>query len=526
MRAVAEEQGVADWASLLGDLSRPPITGRPEDDKVEWRVHDRTHVEFAIDYPASELSSDYRWEAYFFVPASFRLDEATYDKKELYDDLQSYVRLAVPELPFSGLADGGPTAPLARLKAALGEAVGVPEGSAAVAEAGRQLRLFACYVRATGLSSLREVERAAEAKLPGGAELRSMAAEFGQSCARAARALRAVIDEALGRGLSPELATIARWADEDVSLVLETFCASLAVMLERRADEDPRLRGLAEHVAALAVGEARHRAARGYDSVVAGDGDGRQFEHLEFRRHVLKRFTSSTLWLSLERREGPQWVLHALYALAAAVAMTFALVASIQTNPFSQQVFRYAILVAVAYAAKDRIKAFLQNSVTKWLAKRFPDRLWTIRDVERGRDLGEITERAGFLAFRRVPGEVLQMRRLTREHALEEQARPERVLWYKKAVSLRPGAGLPGPFPAVTEIFRLNVRQWLEHTDDRNRKFLFADPRDARIYSATARRVYNINVVYRLTHGAENAVWHRIRVVVSRKGIERIDAIC
>ncbi|HEU4407615.1 MAG TPA: hypothetical protein VFS43_20285 [Polyangiaceae bacterium] len=516
---------MADWASLLGDLSRPSVLGRPEDDPVEWRVHDRTHVEFAIDYPAAGGAEPYRWEAYFFVPSSFRLDETTYDKKELYDDLQSYVRLAVPELPFSRLADDGPAGPLGRLKAALGAAAGVPEGSAAAAEAGQELRLFACYLRATGLSALREVERAAEAPAEGGAELRALSAAFGQSCARVARAFRAAVDGALAEGLPAELATVARWTDEDVSLVLESLCASLAVSLERQAEGDGRLVALAEHVAALAVGETRHRLARGYDSVVDGDGDERQFEHLEFRRHVLKRFTSSTLWLSLERREGPQWVLHALYAAAAAVAMTFALVASIQTNPFSQQMFQYAILVAVAYAAKDRIKAVLQNNVNKWIAKRFPDRLWTIRDHERGHDLGVITERAGFLPFRRVPGDVLQMRRLTREHALEEQARPEVVLWHKKTVALRPEAGVPKPFPALTEIFRLNLRQWLEHTDDPNRKFLFADPRDARIYSATARRVYNINVVYRLTRGAEEAPWHRIRVVVSRKGIERIDDI-
>ncbi len=525
LRAVGEEQQMADWASLLGDLSRPAVAGHPEDDPVEWRVHDRTHVEFAIDYPTSWGPTDYRWEAYFFVPASFRLDEATYDKKELYDDLQSYVRLAVPELPFARLAATEPAGPLGCLRVALDAAVGTAEGSAAAAEAGRQLRLFACYLRATGLSALREAERAIAAPGPAGAELGALAVEFGKSCAGVAQAFRAAIDGATARGLPADLATVARWADEDVSLVLESFCASLAVSLERRAADDPRLQGLAEHVAALAVGEARHRAARGYDSVVDGDGDERQFEHLEFRRHVLKRFTSSTLWLSLERREGPQWVLHALYAAAAAVAMTFALVASIQTNPFSQQVFRYAILVAVAYAAKDRIKAFLQNSVTKWIAKRFPDRLWTIRDRERGRDLGVLTERAGFMPFRRAPAEVLQMRRLTREHALEEQARPEVVLWHKKTVALLPDAGPKGPFPAITEIFRLNLRQWLEHTDDPNRKFLFADPRDARIYSATARRVYNINVVYRLTRGVEDSPWHRIRVVVSRKGIERIDPI-
>ncbi len=77
--------------------------------------------------------------------------------------------------------------------------------------------------------------------------------------------------------------------------------------------------------------------------------------------------------------------------------------------------------------------------------------------------------------------------------------------------------------------FRLNLHRWLQHTDDPNRKIVFADPEDALVYQVTTRRVYNISVVYRLCSGPKQgagAPWHRIRVVVSRKGIERIDAIC
>ena len=80
---------------------------------------------------------------------------------------------------------------------------------------------------------------------------------------------------------------------------------------------------------------------------------------------------------------------------------------------------------------------------------------------------------------------------------------------------------------ALTEIFRLNLRRWLDHTDDPKRRILFADPDDRRIYAANAPRAYNIAVVYRLRRsGDEAAPWHRIRVVVTRKGIARIDTIC
>ncbi|MEO7329828.1 MAG: hypothetical protein ABI193_14720, partial [Minicystis sp.] len=53
LRALGEPAlPVADWASLFGDLSRRAGTQAAQA-PVEWRVHDRTHLEFAIDYPIS-----------------------------------------------------------------------------------------------------------------------------------------------------------------------------------------------------------------------------------------------------------------------------------------------------------------------------------------------------------------------------------------------------------------------------------------------------------------------------------------
>jgi hypothetical protein len=85
-------------------------------------VHDRTHLEFAIDYriaaaaAAADAPQRFEWDAYFFVPESLRLHDQTYEKNEIYEDLQSYVRFSVPSMPFEALAGE----PVARLRTALG----------------------------------------------------------------------------------------------------------------------------------------------------------------------------------------------------------------------------------------------------------------------------------------------------------------------------------------------------------------------------------------------------------------------
>jgi hypothetical protein len=84
-----------------------------------------------------------------------------------------------------------------------------------------------------------------------------------------------------------------------------------------------------------------------------------------------------------------------------------------------------------------------------------------------------------------------------------------------------------GRYAALTEVFRLDLRRWLAHTDDPKQRIVFADPDDAHVYAANAPRVYNLAIVYRLRRvGDENTPWKRIRVIVSRKGIQRIEHVC
>jgi hypothetical protein len=117
---------------------------------------------------------------------------------------------------------------------------------------------------------------------------------------------------------------------------------------------------------------------------------------------------------------------------------------------------------------------------------------------------------------------------MTRVHALEEQARPETVLFHRKEVELKADriAKADARFTALTEIFRLDLRRWLAHTDDPKREIVFADPVEGTIGAAIAPRVYNIGVIYRLRRDDElDTPWHRVRIVVTRKGIRRIDRV-
>ena len=470
----------SDWGSLVADLSNGT-------DDPRWRVHDRTHLEFAVRYPVQHADkvAAHEWEAYFFVPESLRLDSATYSKSDIYADLQSYVRFAVPEVAFADLTGG----PLTRLSRAMHD----PEPERVT----RELRLFACAVRAAAVARQRTIADALKDPDKHDAAL----AAVWQMVGDAERITEALREELRAHpGADDTRQTAARWVDEDVSRLLEMIFGGLSVKLRKaKAPQD-----LQDAVVAAAVREARYRDSAGLEGVGHSNASKRETEHLEFRRHVLKRFTSSVLWLTPEVRQGARLVLQALYAVAAGVAMAFAVTAALWNGApqFSNTtaLWMWSAVAVIAYMGKDRIKALLQSTFSKLVSKHLPDRRWWIRGPQKRRVLGKVDEITGFVDFNSLPEPVLAKRRSTRRHPLEEVSRPEKVLWHRKTVRLDPRQvqAVDPRFDALTEIFRLDLRRWLAHTDDPKRRIHFAAPDTGEVCSAMAPRVYNIGVVYRL----------------------------
>lgn len=501
-----DSRAPSEWSSLLNDLGsrRDP----------EWHVHDRTHLEFALDYPvdASRAGAWFQWDAYFFVPKSLFLNESTYQKETIYEDLRSHVRLGVPVLSLEDLTG----APLEKVMSALQES----DDEKTIIE----LRLFACIVRAAARACQERLSDLVQSHADEQG-IRSASKTLVSRFGRVTTAWRDVLP--LAKRRSAEVAEAARWCDEDISRVIETILSWLAIELDQ--DYGERVAGV---VAAGAVAEARYRADRGYDGVGSGEASKRDIEHLEYRRHVLKRFTSSVLWLSQEIKQAGRITLHVFYSVAAGIAMGFAVLAAAYHGQWGastiSNVWAWAIAVVVAYIFKDRIKAVLQTVFSKWIARRFPDRRWTLRDRERDRVLGAIVERSGFIAHNTMPPDVRARRYGAKPNPLEVQTRPEDILWHQKVIKMNAKQirRLDPRFASLKEIFRLDLQRWLNHTDDPKQRIVFADPVEAKVYSANAPRVYNIGIVYRLISDTNRtAPWRRARVVVSRKGIVRIDHI-
>lgn len=505
-RATTTSAGTASFAEAA--LVRDPI----------WERHDRTHLEMALRYPVPDdgLIVEQTWEAFYFLPESFRLDATTYSKRDLFADLRSYIRFTIPRIEL-------------RL---------VPEEARELArrltsrpsdEVVRELKLFAGRVR-TAITE--EAQLLIDEAIPeDGDGVSARLAEFVTLSSGSLAATREVLGPQKLRTVSfeppdPEVSKTVSWVDEYLSRVLEMALVGLANVFEsgEGPQDGPRT------ATAAAVEEARYRRSRNEGPVSASDGSINDLEQIERRQHALKRFTSSVLWLDVEIRDGYTVALHVFHALAAGIAMAFAVVIAVlfgQPN-MPSRLGLWAAVVVVAYMGKDRLKAILQTVFDSLVATRLPDRRWTVSMPGTSLVLAEVAERAAFVGQDAVPDEVDKMRKLAYRDRLQELAGPESILRHHKAVHLGSDAirTAAPEFGSLTDVMRVDVSRWLAHTDDAKRVVTLADPEAGELFDSKLPRAYDVTVVYRLADAnAPDAEWQVARIVVSRNGIRRVASL-
>lgn len=497
--AAVLEETARETADELGPPSLPSYDGLRPLAPGQWRVHDRTHLELLVDYPVVDYQRQqgYVWEAYFFLPQSLRLDAASYPKVDIYRDFQSYVRFAAKEPTLDELG----RIPSERLLPVLDDDATLM----------REARVFGCQFRAAAQRGRERLLQRAERGKNARSELRALGAGLRQ----AVEAFDAVTADAR----RPKSIRALRQIGEDLARVREELFATVCVAWRKMGD------GVGAEIAeSLALEAARQREA--VEGGTSGGGRHREaVDESEFRRHALKRFTSSVLWLEREISDAGAVVRELLFALAASVAMVFAVAAALYSGPpvdmHSDRLLWWGGLVVLAYALKDRIKASLQGVFSGWMTRHFADRRWRLH-AHGLRRLGIVEERSRFVAHSSVPSAVHDLRKRHNAHDIENVAHPERVLWHHKSVALRSSetAQFEPRFAAVTEVFRLDVSRWLTHTDDPKQQVHLADTRRDAVYTVMARRVYHVDIVFRNRRADdETAPWRQCRVVLSRSGI-------
>jgi hypothetical protein len=453
------------------------------------------------------------------------LTPESYTPSRFYADTATFIRMTTPKIALSALSSKSAVRPWASdIKEEFDRFANGKAGDVNNAEQG--LKLLAAVFKSAVRDAHIEVQstiRGALGKTDGETAAVQLEA-FSDDLRTALRRLHKVGDRAEHDCVPMTLREGWRAVDEYASLLAEEALTDLVEQCDSTTC-GPRLERAMDQARTLAVEQYHHRRSEGFASYA---NEGERNEHLPRRWRVLKRYVSSALYLRVSRDKTGQMAMDIIGMMAAALAMLFATVAILVIQELWAASLSTAFLTAMvlAYVIKDRIKELGKRRLGKRLKGMMADHLVRIQGAD-GAEVGTAEESFQVRLPSQIPQEIVDHRFSDLDTHEAVNGRPETVLCYKKKIVLS-SEGLRAQFAGatgLTDIVRLNLRPMMARMDDAWETYRYIHPRTHVMVETQCARVYHINVVLHLIEadGAEST--HRVRAVVNRKGIIRVEAV-
>jgi hypothetical protein len=480
------------------------------------RIRDRFQFDVELGYPVppDHQRIEYELEAYLFLPPTLGINRDNYSKANFYDDLDAHLRLRTPSVPLDAIVSSA-SGPLSRLNASV---IRLSEHADrnTVETFVIQLKLFCCVVR----KSLRKYAEAASSINNPDERLR-ICKRYSVSISTIRRAYRELEPRLRTAAMFPQVPNTFRFGDEYLSLLFEEYAYRL---LENqpggKSSHETRFESLLLPIVRAEIG---YRRSRGLPSVAE---EGNENESLLYRRSVLKRYMRSVLQLDTQTRPGGKVIQETLFGLAAGLSMLFATgILFIYQSMYGALSLPVFLALIVSYVFKDRIKELLRLYFSRKLSGVLSDHRTRLFGTM-NRFLGVCEETFDFIDESKVPEEVMGVR--DRDHMTEIEGTwiGETVLRYKRKIRLHPEriARLYENLETteLDDVLRFNVTDLVKRTGTSEKPVFVLTHGSYR--KVIGERVHHINLVFHRP-GVENSKCERFRVVLTQRGIKRIDAV-
>jgi len=493
------------------------------------KPHDKYQVEVKLDYELLKArQTRYEVSTYIFIPRSLGINKATYAKADFYRDVQNYIRLKTPAFILRDFTEN-PTSPLLAIERLVSTAnwAGNPKYK-------EHLINNFKFLSAMLKSSFREHfnlidQRIAEAANPTKVHLliHNLIEEFLVESRKITNKFRSFYSTFNLPNVDPQLYRAYQFTDESLSLLVEENATELFQIVEtylKKIDRD----GFKHQLCELAKNETRHRRYHNYSSILK---PGEENEAYPFRVSVLKKFSSSVLYLSTAvRREGVE-LEHFLYAIAAGISMIFATVVAFYFQYYyGNFTFPFFIALVVGYMFKDRIKELGRAIFATYLQNNLYDRRIVIRTQDGKHKLGILKEKASFVREADLPKKIRRARNRDEFSDLDNDGQGEDIICHSKEITLYTNAfkGIFGDVPEITginDIIRYDIRAYLRKMDEPVE--VKNSLQNGHLQPVTCQRVYHLNLVsrYSAPHPEKVKLYRRVRLVLNRDGIKRVEHI-
>ncbi len=493
--------------------------------KIEYscdlRSHGERQIELKSRYPIPESGRrKYDLDLYIFSPAQLELDGDRYDDQAVLRDMKTYTRNTTPTLSLArAVSPSCLTSPIVRIREHLSGIESRRELNPDLVL--YELRLLSDIFRV----ETREVRHRVRDEAGNERIGETHAKRLKNHCAEMKMFLEVTrnLEHLFMESIVPERLLIAfRWADESISLKAEIEYYKLHALAEKH----DLLSGIVPDCIAGIKRESGYRADRGYESIVR-PGDQTANEQMLYRESVLKKWSQSALYLTSEESRTPHRAAHITAGVAAAAAMSFAVVATFfATRLFASYSIPWALLVVIGYIFKDRIKEILRSVLVALLPRFVADESIRLIDPSDGKTVGRTKNLVRFTKPGHVPPEISRLRYASSNPFIA-------ILPEENIIHIHRHTRLSGRrlayekprFESITEILRLSISSWLDQMDDPEKKLFYL--RNDTPASLDANRVYHFHTLVRLHQRGSNddpELFH-YRLIVSRQGLLRIEPV-
>lgn len=478
----------------------------------------RFEIRQQVSCPLEDRQLHYLVESWFFFPQSLQINRWSYSPTHFQQSLKNYIRLGVPIRSLESLL-GEELPPDLREKAEAQEGAVdmLRDCSERLDDLLREntdeereryedsLKLF-CIAFRVALLARKNTVLAIEDDTE-----RTLAAyDLTRLAVACLRRYRRTLGERAKKARRLLRAPAFLYCDEYLSIITTRTLGEIVRGLspvERRST----------YILASFGAQRAYRRIRYPDSMPSKNGDN---ELPVFRWSVLKKYVDMPLFLPVRRHSGNSLLVHILYSLIAAVAMSLALAVTFvweDTDFFSAPIF---VIAVFAYICRERIKDVLKGKMFSLFGKWIPDRVLRVSDGY-GRRLGQCSEQFRFAVWDKLPKAVRVLRNRTHFVDILNAFHNEDILYYSKQIDIKE---LPDPFHEgknlLLDISRFDISDFLRHADEvLDEAPLISDER-----VLPGDKVYHVDMVRRITHRCGTNL-ERFRLVLTHAGIRRIDEI-
>lgn len=508
-------------------------------------LHDRQHFEIAFNYDVSPSATGsdgrayFRVDAFYFLPTNLGVSALSYGKDDFFKDVLSYLRFKTPTLSSQTLADPlSPLSPLNILSFNLKQLVEQPSIDQKLER-----------------STINEAKLLGTILIANWRDLRKQAREVGKEIARrrhnptaAAELMDHIVDRlegehavllkyrALRRSYSDNRASLSRKMLDALRLVDEyltyRFDENLAKIHEAfLAVEHALLSRFDERLTWLGAKEAEYRREEGFIQLSSDSPEG--LELYTYRTGALKKYLAQVLYLNIRTVREVHRFRSIVAACGAALAAFWSTLGDRNVNVHLHGVSTAMLILTIVlvYILKDRIKDFFKEYLASQVQRLLPDQRLTVIDPMSQRAIGTCRQTVRYEAKRKLPEDIRRLREFSHAIDLDEE-REEEVLSYRHSMKLEAKTihATHVRRMHVKHIVRYSVANLLKRLSDPHVKVSRFNDRTGRFEVMLAPKVYHVNVIYRVTKVGgdgrlEEPVYHRVRVVLNKDGIERVESV-